>query len=107
MPNHLHGIIILFEKENDTSKGPACRALTGERFGKPVKGTISTIMRSYKSAATKRINELNNSPNKKLWHRNYFEHIIRNETDLNNTRNYIRFNPLKWTWDKDNPERIG
>jgi len=36
----------------------------------------------------------------KLWQRNYFEHIIRNENDLYNHRKYISENPLKWTLDK-------
>ena len=41
---------------------------------------------------------------KKLWQRNYYEHIIRNDTDLNSIREYIATNPLKWEFDRENPE---
>ena len=41
----------------------------------------------------------------KLWQRNYYEHIIRNEDELNKIREYIQNNPLKWDLDKENPER--
>jgi len=36
----------------------------------------------------------------KLWQRNYYEHIIRDENDLNRIRQYITDNPLKWPKDK-------
>jgi REP element-mobilizing transposase RayT len=42
----------------------------------------------------------------KLWQRNYYEHIIRNEYDLNEIREYILNNPLKWELDKENPQNI-
>jgi REP element-mobilizing transposase RayT len=38
--------------------------------------------------------------NKKLWQRNYYEHIIRNEIELNKIRKYILNNPLNWEKDK-------
>ena len=42
----------------------------------------------------------------KLWHRNYYEHIIRSETELNRIREYIANNPARWDQDDENPERI-
>lgn len=38
----------------------------------------------------------------KLWERNYWEHIIRNEGELSRIRNYIKNNPSKWENDKLN-----
>ncbi|MGB9853103.1 MAG: transposase, partial [Candidatus Kapaibacteriota bacterium] len=38
---------------------------------------------------------------KKLWQRNYYEHIIRNEKELNKIREYIINNPLNWTSDEN------
>jgi len=35
-----------------------------------------------------------------VWQRNYYEHIIRNEDDLNRIRKYIIENPLKWSDDR-------
>jgi putative transposase len=41
-----------------------------------------------------------------LWQRNYYEHIIRNETDLHRIRTYIANNPLQWALDEENPINI-
>lgn len=95
MPNHFHGLVII-------RRGTARRAPTMEQFGKPVSGSIPTIVRSFKSAVTKRINEIRKTPGAKLWQRNYYEHIIRNEKSLENIRNYIINNPAKWDEDENN-----
>jgi len=39
----------------------------------------------------------------KVWQRNYYEHIVRNERELDAIRPYIRNNPLQWALDRDNP----
>ncbi|WP_081981754.1 transposase [Alistipes sp. ZOR0009] len=39
----------------------------------------------------------------KLWQRNYYEHIIRNEKSYHNISEYIVNNPSKWDADKLNP----
>jgi putative transposase len=91
MPDHLHGILWIVASE-DT----ACRVSTDlqsnsvEKFGKPVKGSIPTIIRSYKSAVTRLIRKSNKAI--KVWQSNYYEHIIRNNDDLEKTREYIHFN---------------
>ncbi len=96
MPNHFHGIIIILD-----GRGTARRAPTAvEQFGKPVSGSIPTIIRSFKSAVTKRINEYRQMVGAKLWQRNYWERIIRNETELNHIREYIHNNPDSWEQDK-------
>ena len=38
----------------------------------------------------------------KLWQRNYWEHIVRNENEYNRISQYIIANPLKWENDKSN-----
>ncbi len=43
------------------------------------------------------------SPSGKLWQRNYYEHIARNENELNRIREYISTNPLRWESDPENP----
>ena len=99
MPNHFHGIIVI----NDDCRGTARRAPTVSRFGKPVAGALSTVVRSFKSAVTKRINEIRRTPGMTVWQRNYYEHIIRNDGDLNKIHEYILYNPAKWTEDEENP----
>jgi len=74
-----------------------------ERFGKPVYSSLPTIVRAFKSAVTKRINEHRNTPGTKIWQRSYYEHIIRDESSLNQIREYIVNNPVQWKMDRENP----
>jgi len=67
-----------------------------EQFGKPISGSIPTIVRSFKSEATRRVNILKHTPGAKLWQRNFYEHVIRNEADYQSLLEYIRLNPIKW-----------
>jgi REP element-mobilizing transposase RayT len=94
MPNHFHGIII------NNSRGTMHRAPTNPKFGNPISGSLSTIIGAFKAAVTRKINRLIKQPVSKIWQRNFYEHIIRNENDLNNIRKYIEFNPLKWELDE-------
>jgi len=104
MPNHIHGIVWV-------GKGTACRAPTTchvptvEQFGKPVSGSLPTIIRSFKSAVTKRINESHGAAGAPVWQRNYYEHIIRDDESLNQIRQYIIDNPAQWAMDRENPNR--
>jgi hypothetical protein len=41
----------------------------------------------------------------RLWQRNYYERVIRNDRELDRVRRYIRDNPLKWHLDRENPHR--
>jgi REP element-mobilizing transposase RayT len=43
----------------------------------------------------------------KLWQRNYYEHIVRNEPELNRIRQYIIDNPGNWAGDGENPVFLG
>ncbi len=67
----------------------------------PHRGTLSVIIRTYKAAVTTVCRRANHD--EFAWQRNYYEHIIRNERELNAIRQYIRNNPLKWELDRDNP----
>jgi len=97
MPNHIHGIILL--NDMDDRRGTARRAPTMQ-FGKPIPRSLPTIIRSFKSAVTKKINILRNMPGVPVWQRNYYEHIIRNEKSYYQIAEYIRNNPLKWQDDR-------
>ncbi|UCH11078.1 MAG: transposase [Fidelibacterota bacterium] len=101
MPNHIHGIVMII-----AGRGTTRRAPTKERFGKPVSGSLPTIIRAFKSAATKQINRLRDTPGQRVWQRNYYEHIIRNDKDLNRIREYIASNPMKWQSDRYYPDTI-
>ena len=109
MPNHVHGIIIInggsnasaFERTGTTVSCPdmSCPGPAREKFGKPVKGSIPTIIRSYKASVTRRIHqELNASG---IWQRNYYERIIRNDAEYNRIHVYIESNPANWVMDDE------
>ncbi|GBD93135.1 hypothetical protein BMS3Abin05_00718 [bacterium BMS3Abin05] len=97
MPNHIHGIIVLNNMDDcrDTARRVPTTAKPHqtEQFGKPVSGSLPTIVRSYKSAVTKRINDLRQTPGAPVRRRNYYEPIIRNENELSKIREYILNNP--------------
>jgi REP element-mobilizing transposase RayT len=116
MPNHVHRIVHIVG-----CRGTACRAPTAgtgqtssverhipsvEQFGHPVPGSLPTIIRSSKSATTKHINGIRGTPGQPLWQRNYYEHIIRDERELDDIRQYIVDNPAKWHEDVENPQNF-
>jgi putative transposase len=71
-----------------------------------VKGSIPTIVRAYKSAVTYGVNAAESQRGAVLWQRNYYEHIIRNDRELNNIRWYILNNPRNWQLDRDNAQNL-
>ncbi len=99
MPNHVHGIVVITHgRDTLHRRGDRPVAPTG-----PQPGSVGAIMAGFKSAVTKRINEMRQMPGEPLWQRNYYEHVIRNEDELNRIRQYINDNPAKWDMDKENP----
>ena len=104
MPNHLHGIIVITHGSDVEAQHAAPLR---EPVDGPTPGSLSTIVRSFKSASTKRINELRGEPRVPVWQRNYYEHVVRNDRDLDRIREYITTNPLKWALDRENPQRTG
>lgn len=104
MPNHMHGIIVLSDR---TTVG-ATLAVAQEqnelnRATARVAPTIAEIVGAYKSIVSNACLQLFKSHNKimgKLWQRNYYEHIIRDERAYQNISNYIINNPGKWNEDK-------
>jgi len=79
MPNHIHFIV---EIKNGTNGAP-----------KAAPPTIPKIINSLKSIVTKKLGY-------QIWQRNYYEHIIRNETEYLMIKQYITNNPYNWENDK-------
>jgi putative transposase len=65
-----------------------------------IPNSLGSIIGQFKSSVTKRLREIYSNSDLKIWQRNYYEHIIRNELDLQNIRQYITLNPLKWEIDE-------
>lgn len=111
MPNHVHGILVIARDERATH---AERATHTERAthasplrasAGPPKRSLGAIVGSYKSAVSKRINQSRRTLGTPVWQRNYYDHVIRDDADLNRIRQYIIDNPAKWSEDRENPDR--
>mgnify|MGYP001769612620 CR=1 FL=1 len=102
MPNHFHAILLLEEGR----RSAACRALESntEGFGRPVSGSVPTVVRSFKSAVTRRINRRRGTSGFVVWQKNYYEHIIRDDDEFESIGEYILLNPVRWESEKDRPE---
>jgi putative transposase len=103
MPNHFHAILFITRE----MEGTASRAPTKRIFGKPVSGSLSSIIGGFKSGVAKKINQLKNPVHAGVWQRSFFEHVIRTEESLDRLREYIVTNPLRWELDRENPHRQG
>jgi len=109
MPNHVHGIIEINAPEirEGTVETQHAASLRNEHNQPPKQtrqkslpkpGSISTIVRSYKSAVTRWAGK-NGYPGFR-WQTRFYDHIIRNEKSLERIRAYILGNPFKWAEDE-------
>jgi|TARA_B100001971_G_C18241786_1_gene571422 REP element-mobilizing transposase RayT len=118
MPNHFHGIIeidfvwpLLYLHEeiaegirtdtmhrvrtkDQSSFNPA--NLNCRKFGKPISNSLPTIIGRFKAACTRRISILENYQCVRVWHRGYYERLIKNNNELEAIRRYIINNPNRW-----------
>ncbi|HHT9125118.1 MAG TPA: transposase [Candidatus Brocadiia bacterium] len=98
MPNHLHGIILI----TDDCRGGSRTAPTGIIKRKP----LGRLIGAFKTVSSKHINKIHYISGSSIWQRNYYEHIIRNENELNLIREYIINNPAQWADDENNPNNF-
>ena len=129
MPNHVHGIILI---DNDSSVGAAPRGrplTTSREIGKHLANeyeirdegqprgvaptdvkqlSLSDVMHRFKSFTThlytKGVKDQKwvSFPGR-LWQRNYYERIIREDSELATIREYTENNPCSWDEDEENP----
>ena len=92
MPNHVHGILMIEMVGNAYMRSLQDRT----------KMLLSKIMQQYKSSVTREIN-FRQKHFYFQWQRSFYDHVIRNEKSLNNLREYVVNNPLKWNLDRENP----
>jgi len=100
MPNHVHAIVWLSDAidTGDQRVGAHGRA----PLQRPAR-SLGSFIAGFKSASTKRINQLRGTPGAPVWQRNYYERVIRNERELEAVRTYIDGNPAGWP---DDPENV-
>ena len=95
MPNHVHGIIVINRPNNVETRNFA--SLQPNKFAPLKPGSLQTIIHAYKSSVTRWCRK--NGDDDFRWQSRFYEHIIRDETALNNIRRYIINNPAKWSED--------
>jgi putative transposase len=103
MPNHIHGIVI-FDSNARAGLRPAPTA-HGTRPNCKTEKSLFEIVGSFKAFSSRLINRARKMPGASVWQRGYYEHVIRNESDLEETIYYINSNPDKWQSDRENPDQ--
>ena len=109
MPNHIHGIIVIVDpSDNKTVVATHASPLEDDnnRPKGPYPGSLGGIIGSFKSAVTRRVNQIQDSIGSSFWQRGYYERIVRNERELIAIRNNIRKNPQRWEEDRDNLDAL-
>jgi len=130
MPNHFHGIIGITEPPSDADESEAGRGVVPTPVSTPIPtpvptpiptpvstpegeetsplrlipGSLGQVMAYFKYQSTKRINALRGAPGVRVWQRNYYDRIVRNDRALAAIRQYIYDNPANWALDPDNPD---
>ncbi len=105
MPDHFHGILVLYRKtKSDRAQHAAPLQVNKSVAMQVAPASLAATVRSFKSAATRSARQKLSFAGP-LWQRNYYEHIIRNGSELEEIRRYIAENPNRWpAFCKDNPE---
>jgi REP element-mobilizing transposase RayT len=125
MPNHIHGIIAILstdvgaplvgarhsDRDDSGSAGIVSSPAPGLRAGTRPAPTLGRIVGAFKSVTTLeyiRGVRVDQWPafGQKLWQRDYYERIIRNEKELLEIRKYILENPKRWQEDPENSDVI-
>lgn len=86
MPDHIH-ILLRIETVNGAGDPPP---------------TLSNVVAWYKYQVTKQVNMQASLPSKKLFQRNYYDHVIRNQRDYDEIYEYIETNPKRWIMREQN-----
>ena len=112
MPNHFHGIVALVGADLCVCPVPRMpdergAQMPGER-GAHTGAPLPQIVQWFKTMTTngyiRGVKHRGWAPFQgKLWQRNYYEHVIRSQDELDRVRRYILDNPSKWSDDVENP----
>ena len=108
MPNHVHGILG-FREPQQVAVGPTGRSPGGVASGRGSFGTtLGELVGWFKVQTTRgyvwgvRQDGWEPFPGR-LWQRNYYDRVIRDEQELLHGRAYILENPRRWARDRENP----
>jgi REP element-mobilizing transposase RayT len=98
MPNHLHAIVALLDQ------GARSAPLRGRRLREGMQAkSLASLVAGFKAAITRRASHVLPRLRMPIWQRNYYEHVVRDERDLERIRGYIEANPARWEEDSYHP----
>ena len=127
MPNHVHGIIVLGARPDELEGGGGPDD-EGRHIGLPLpdnavvgadlrvrppgdvrRASLSRVVQWFKTMTTNEyiqgVRNLEWPPFRgRLWQRNYYEHVIRDERSLERLRDYVAGNPAGWPTDRLHPD---
>ena len=113
MPNHIHGIVLLTNRIGESNEGVTgsvddipveSEGIVDQRRATtrvaPTNPSLAAVVGAFKSRTAgeyiRRRKTLGWAPfSGKLWQRNYYEHVIRDDDALNRIREYIAENPAR------------
>ncbi|MGV8058230.1 MAG: transposase [Smithellaceae bacterium] len=108
MPNHFHGIIQIVDLVKTVvinKTGNIGEYNSGEHAGSPLHAMIQWFKTMTTNEYIRNVKQNGWHPfNKKLWQRNYYEHIIRDEKSYQRIAEYIVNNSVNWQIDKYNEQ---
>jgi putative transposase len=112
MPNHLHGILVITGDSQRRGPDAGPRGAVEELDTRPGvhRPALSAVVGAFKSLTSRAYARGSwsrdiSSADGRLWQRNFFEHVIRDDNDLQRVRQYITDNPAVWDMDDENPRR--
>ena len=82
MPNHIHGVISLHSFEDGPTRG------------------LSSIIAGFKGRSTRNVNRALGRDGTSSWERSFYDHVVRDDADLDRIREYIMNNPARWDADR-------
>jgi REP-associated tyrosine transposase len=110
MPNHVHGIVWV---TGEVSYRPHLGKWTNDIPRMPGQPPISTtpteletinsVIKTFKTIATVRINQLQSFVKVLVWQKSFYNRIVRDDRELDRIQEYICNNPKDWMMDRDNP----
>lgn len=96
MPDHFHALILLHENPVEAHSYAPLTGSFKNKFG-PQKRNLSSIIRGFKGACTKKIKIINPEFS---WQRSFHDRVLRDQQELERVEEYIVNNPLKWSLEK-------
>ena len=90
MPNHVHILLTIGCEALPNDK----EAILNEVLGRNKHEKLDRVIGLFKAGVTRKLHQL--KPDLKIWQKSYYDHIIKNQNDYNETWDYIDANPIRW-----------